>query len=93
MMFRASKQERKPQNDKENATITPPKTTNFAFLQRKCKGFAKDAKCILYFINKEWYAALMYTTFGKIVLAMCGIAIFVTALLMFKYTKAVEYRK
>ena len=48
---------------------------------------------ILYFINKEWYAALMYTTFGKIVLAMCGVAIFVTALLMFKYTKAVEYRK
>ena len=48
---------------------------------------------ILYFINKEWYAALMYTTFGKIVLAICGVAIFVTALLMFKYTKAVEYRK
>lgn len=48
---------------------------------------------ILYFINKEWYAALMYTTFGKIVLAMCGVAIFVTAILMFKYTKAVEYRK
>lgn len=48
---------------------------------------------ILYFLNKEWYAALMYTTFGKIVLAICAVAIFVTAILMFKYTKQVEYRK
>lgn len=48
---------------------------------------------ILYFLNTEWYAALMYTTFGKIVLAICAVAIFVTAILMFKYTKQVEYRK
>lgn len=30
---------------------------------------------LLYFLNKDWYAALMYTTLGKIVLAVCGLAI------------------
>ena len=48
---------------------------------------------LLYSINKDWYAALMFTTLGKIVLAVCGLTIIVTALLMFKYTKQVEYRK
>jgi len=48
---------------------------------------------LLYFLNKDWYAALMYTTFGKIVLAICGLAIVITAVLMFKYTKQVEYKK
>ena len=47
----------------------------------------------LYFLNKDWYAALMYTTLGKIVLAVCGLAIIVTAMLMFGFTKQVEYRK
>ena len=48
---------------------------------------------LLYIINKDWYAALMFTTLGKIVLAVCGLTIIVTALLVFKYTKQVEYRK
>ena len=48
---------------------------------------------LLYIINKDWYAALMFTTLGKIVLAVCGLTIIVTALLMFKYTRQVEYRK
>ena len=48
---------------------------------------------LLYFLNKDWYAALMYTTLGKIVLAVCGLAIIVTAMLMFGFTKQVEYRK
>ena len=48
---------------------------------------------LLYIINKDWYAALMFTTLGKIVLAVCGLTIIVTALLMFKYTKQVEFRK
>ena len=48
---------------------------------------------LLYFLNKDWYAALMYTTLGKIVLAVCGLAIIVTAMLMFRFTKQVEYRK
>jgi len=48
---------------------------------------------LLYFLNKDWYAALMFTTLGKIVLAICGLAIVITAILMFKFTKQVEYRK
>jgi tight adherence protein B len=48
---------------------------------------------LLYFLNKDWYAALMFTTLGKIVLALCGLTIIVTAILMFKFTKQVEYRK
>lgn len=48
---------------------------------------------LLYFLNKDWYAALMETTPGKIVLAVCGLAIIVTAMLMFRFTKQVEYRK
>lgn len=48
---------------------------------------------ILYFINKDWYAALMYTTLGKIVLAVCGIAIIITAILMSRMTKPVEYKR
>ena len=48
---------------------------------------------LLYFLNKDWYAALMFTTLGKIVLAVCGLTIIITAVLMFKFTKQVEYRK
>lgn len=48
---------------------------------------------LLYFLNKDWYAALMYTTPGKMVLAVCGISIIITAILMLRFTKQVEYRK
>lgn len=48
---------------------------------------------LLYFLNQDWYAALMYTTLGKIVLAVCGLAIIVTTMLIFRFTKQVEYRK
>ena len=48
---------------------------------------------ILYFINKDWYHALMNTTVGKIVLAICALVIFITALRMNKITKPVEYRR
>ena len=48
---------------------------------------------LLYFLNKEWYSALMHTTLGKIVLAISGAVIIVTAVLMSKFTKPVEYKK
>ena len=48
---------------------------------------------LLYLLNKDWYNALMFTTPGKIVLAVCGAAILITALFMFKWTKPVEYKK
>jgi hypothetical protein len=48
---------------------------------------------ILYCINKDWYNALMNTTVGKIVLAICALVIFITALRMGKVTKPVEYKR
>lgn len=48
---------------------------------------------LLYVLNKDWYAAIMYTTLGKIILAICGMAILVTYLFMTKFTKPIEYRK
>lgn len=48
---------------------------------------------LLYFLNKDWYAALMFTTFGKITLAICGAVILFTAIKLMKYTKPVEYKR
>ena len=48
---------------------------------------------LLYFLNKEWYGALMYTTFGKVTLAICGAVMLITFLRMQKYCKPVEYRR
>ena len=48
---------------------------------------------LLYFLNKDWYEALMFSTIGKIVLAVCGMAILVTYIFMLKFTKPIEYRK
>ncbi|MFI3326720.1 MAG: hypothetical protein R3Y35_11205 [Clostridia bacterium] len=48
---------------------------------------------LLYFLNKDWYAALMFSLQGKIVLGICGAVILVTALFMTRYTKAIKYRR
>lgn len=48
---------------------------------------------LLYVLNRDWYAALMYSTLGKIVMAICAGAILITALLMFRFTKPIEYKK
>jgi tight adherence protein B len=48
---------------------------------------------ILYMLNEAWYESLMFTVPGKIVLAICGIVILITAMFMMKYTKPIEYKK
>ncbi len=48
---------------------------------------------LLYFLNKDWFNALMFTTLGRLVLAICGLVIIVTAVLMLRFTKQIEYRK
>ena len=48
---------------------------------------------LLYFLNKDWYMTLMFTTPGKIVLGICGAVILVTALLMLKFTKPISYKR
>ena len=48
---------------------------------------------LLYVLNTDWYRALMYTLPGKIVLAICAMVILITALLMMKYTRPIEYKR
>lgn len=48
---------------------------------------------LLYLLNKDWYNALMNTLPGKVTLAVCGMTILVTCILMFRFTKQVEYKK
>lgn len=48
---------------------------------------------LLYMLNVDWYRALMYSLPGKIVLAICATVILVTAALMIKYTRPVEYKR
>lgn len=48
---------------------------------------------ILYMLNYSWFQALMFTLPGKIVLAICGTVILVTAMLMMKYTRPIEYKR
>lgn len=48
---------------------------------------------LLYFLNKDWYAALVNTTLGKIVLAICGVIILLTAFRMAKLTQPIEYKR
>ena len=48
---------------------------------------------LLYFLNKDWYAALMFTTVGKIVLAVCGVVILFTFIKINQYCKPIEYRR
>lgn len=48
---------------------------------------------LLYFLNKDWYHTLMFTTPGKIVLGVCGAVILITALFMLKFTKPIAYKR
>lgn len=47
---------------------------------------------ILYVLNREWYQVLVGTMAGKLVLGLCGMTILVTALMMLRFTKPIEYR-
>ena len=48
---------------------------------------------LLYMLNESWFKALMFTVPGKIVLAICGVVILITAMFMMKYTKPIEYKR
>jgi len=48
---------------------------------------------LLYLLNRDWYLTLLYSTPGKAVLGICGAVILVTALLMMRYTKPIEYKR
>lgn len=48
---------------------------------------------LLYFLNREWFNTLMFTTPGKVVLGICGMVILITALFMVKFTKPIAYQR
>ena len=48
---------------------------------------------LLYLLNTDWFATLTQTLPGKIVMAVCGVAILVTAFFMFRYTRPIQYRR
>ena len=91
------------------ATLMPivTKLTDVRIVNNEIKGMLSSARIeyymmtgmvvgnipLLYFLNKDWFNALMFTTLGKLVLAICGLVIIVTAVLMLRFTKQIEYRK
>lgn len=48
---------------------------------------------LMYFLNKEWYHTLMFTEFGKILLAVCGGVIFVSVAAVARHTRPIEYKR
>lgn len=48
---------------------------------------------LLYFLNRDWYETLMYTTFGKILLALCGTVIFVSLAAISRHIRPIEYKR
>lgn len=48
---------------------------------------------ILYFLNKDWYAALMFTPVGQGTLAVCAAVIFFSVARVIRLTKPIEYKR
>jgi len=47
---------------------------------------------LLYFINREWFNTLLYTTQGKICLAVCAAIVFFSLMRVMKLSKPIEYK-
>ncbi len=48
---------------------------------------------LMYFLNKSWYDTLMFTDFGKIMLAISGTVIFISIGAVVKHTRPIEYKR
>ena len=48
---------------------------------------------LLYFLNREWFNTLVFTTPGKAVMGICGIVILVTFVMMKRFTRPIKYRR
>lgn len=48
---------------------------------------------LMYFLNKAWYQTLMFTEFGKVLLAVCGVVIFISIAAVAKHTRPIEYKR
>lgn len=48
---------------------------------------------LMYFLNRDWFNTLMFTGIGKIVLAICGIVLFISMAAVVNLSKPVEYKR
>ena len=48
---------------------------------------------LMYFLNKDWYSVLMFSTIGKIILAVDFAAIFICGAFVVKMTSPIEFRR
>lgn len=48
---------------------------------------------LMYFLNRNWYETLMNTEFGKILLTICGVAVFWSVAAVIKHSRPIEYRR
>lgn len=48
---------------------------------------------LLYFLNKDWYATLMHSVPGQLVLAVCFVIMFISMAFVIKLTQPIEYRR
>lgn len=48
---------------------------------------------LLYFLNRDWYETLMFTGFGKVLLAISGTVVFVSVAAVSKHIRPIEYKR
>lgn len=48
---------------------------------------------LMYFLNKDWYAVLVYSTIGKLILAIDIAAVFICGAFVVKLTRPIEFRR
>lgn len=48
---------------------------------------------LMYFLNKDWFAVLMYSAIGKFILALDMAAIFICSAFVVKLTRPIEFRR
>ena len=48
---------------------------------------------LMYFLNKDWYQTLMFTEFGKVLLAISAGVIFLSVAAVAKHTRPIEYKR
>lgn len=48
---------------------------------------------LMYFLNKDWFNTLMFTTIGKFVLAICAVVIFISLAAVIRLSKPVEFKR
>lgn len=48
---------------------------------------------LMYFLNRSWYDTLMFTVFGKALLAVCFTVVFISVAAVVKHTRPIEYKR